>query len=276
MREAGAGVGGFTGLADLSEAERGRIRARLAGHPLFRLYFEAGIDAAAKGDRSRSALIGGDDGVVLSIDFDAMTVRTTIGSLTPAELGAVCAVARRAELHVEPGHREAVLACCAGRILSDQTLRYYHRPVGAEAKPDRRCRRLTQTDYPMVAALFAEHYPTTIFSRWMLDDTLIGLFEGGDLVACGGVVARHARLATVNLGNFLTVPDRRGRGLARVVMSAVLAALAADGIHLATLGTTLENRAAWRGYEAAGFTVLEERSEFIVAPPEATEASVSS
>jgi GNAT superfamily N-acetyltransferase len=267
MREPGEGGGGFRGLAELSDAERARIRARLAGHPLFRLYFEAGLDAAARGDHSRSALIGGGDGVVLSIDFDAMTVRTTIGSLTSAELDAACAVARKAELHVEPGHREAALARCAGRVLSDQTLRYYHRPVGAEPDPDRRCRRLTQADYPKVAALFADHYPTTIFSRWMLDDTLIGLFEDGDLVACGGVVARHAGLATVNLGNFLTVPARRGRGLARVVMAAVLASVAADGIRLATLGTTLENRAAWRGYEAAGFAVLEERSELIVAPP---------
>ncbi|HEY9567336.1 MAG TPA: GNAT family N-acetyltransferase, partial [Thalassobaculum sp.] len=71
-------------------------------------------------------------------------------------------------------------------------------------------------------------------------------------------------LATVNLGNFLTVPARRGEGLARTVMGTLLATLAGEGIRLATLGATAENRAACRSYEAVGFELLEERAELVV------------
>lgn len=257
----------FRALAGLSDDERRQVRAVLGGHPLFRLYFESGLAAADAGDRSRSALLGRSGaGAVLAIEFDGLTVRTVVGELDADELAAACRATRQTELHVAAGHLQAVSAHCRGRLRSRQTLRYYHRPVGVEPAPDPRCRRLTAGDYDAVAAVFAAHYPTTVFSRWMLNDTQIGLFEAGELAACGGVLTRHAGLSTVNLGNFLTLPARRGEGLARAVMGAALAALAADGIRLATLGTTAENRAAWRSYEAMGFTLLEERVELLVGP----------
>lgn len=257
----------FRPLHALTGPERTRVRDLLGGHPVFRLYFESGLEAAAAGDRSRTILFGrAGAGVVLAIEFDGVTVRTVVGRLEPDELAAACAVGRRAELHVAPALRPAVAALCDGRLLADQTIRYYARPVGAEPAPDPRTRRLVADDYRGAAALFRAHHPATIFSRWMLDETLIGLFEDGALLACGGVVCRHDGLGTVNLGNFLTVPERRGQGLARVVMGAVLSTLAADGIRLATLGATAENRAACRSYEAMGFTLLDERAELVVGP----------
>lgn len=257
----------FRPLHELSEGERGRVGRVIGWHPIFRLYWEAGLEAAAAGDRSRSILLGGSGGgVALAIDFDDVTVRTVVGQLDDDELAAVCRVGRRAELHVEPALRQAVAALCRGHVLADQNIRYYARPVGSEPPADPRCRRLAADDYAMAAAFFRAHHPSTIFSRWMLDDTLIGLFEGGELIACGGVIGRHGGLATVNLGNFVTVPARRGEGLARVVMRALLASVGADGIRLATLGATAENRAACRSYEAMGFGVIDERAELVVGP----------
>lgn len=258
---------GFRPLAALLPAERDAVRAVVGRHPVFRLYLESGLEAAAGGDRSRSVLAGrAGEGVALAIEFDDVTVRTVVGRLDDDELAAVCAVDRRAELHVAPALRATVAALCRGRVRDDQSIRYYCRTLGVERPVDPRCRRLGAGDYADVATLFRAHHPATIFSRWMLDDVLLGLFEDGELVACGGVVARHAGLATVNLGNFLTVPARRGEGLARVVMTTLLSLLAAEGIRLATLGATAENRAACRSYEAMGFQLLEERAELVVGP----------
>lgn len=257
----------FRPLHELSTPERRLVGDVVGGHPVFRLYWMAGLEAAASGDRSRSVLLGrAGAGAALAIEFDDVTVRTVIGRLDDDELAAVCSLHRRAELHVAPALRSVVLAHCDGRVLADQNIRYYARPVGSEPASDPRCRRLAGGDHAMAAGFFRAHHPATIFSRWMLDDTLIGLFEHGELVACGGVIGRHAGLATVNLGNFVTVPARRGEGLARIVMGALLSALAADGIRLATLGATAENRAACRSYEAMGFTMIEERAELVVGP----------
>lgn len=253
---------GFRPLWTLSGAERGVVRLVLSSHPLFRLYFESGLES---GDGNPSVLVGGAGaGVVLAIEFDGLTVRTIVGDLAAGELAAACRSSRRVELHVASGHLDVMLATCGSRLISRQTARYYRREVGVELRPDPRCRQLTAADYDMVAAFFAAHYPATIFSRWMLDDMLVGLFEADRLLACGGVASRHAGLSTVNLGNFLTLPSRRGEGLARAIMGAVLASLADDGIRLATLATTAENQTAWRAYEAMGFTLLEERFELLV------------
>lgn len=256
---------GFRPLAQLTSGEREALRAIVGGHAIFRLYLETGLEAAAGGDRSRSALIGrAGEGAVLAIDFDDVTVRTVVGRLADDELAAACHVPRRAELHVEPELRPAVATLCRGRVRADQSIRYYRREVGPAGDPDPRCRRLGPNDHAMLTGFFRAHHPATIFSRWMLDETLIGVFDDGRLVACGGVIVRHRGLATANLGNFVTVPARRGEGLARVVMATLLSALAGEGIRLATLGATAENRAACRSYEAMGFELLEERAELVV------------
>lgn len=258
---------GFRPLADMSQGDRRDVRRLLDGHPVFRLYLEAGLDAARGGDRSRSILVGRNGaGVVLGIAFDDVTVRTVIGTVEADELAMACTVDRRAELHVAEPLRSRLAALCSGRIVADQSIRYYVRSIQLEPAPDRRCRTLGAADYEAVAALYRAHHPSTIFSRWMLGDLLIGLFDGNRLVACGGVIVRHAGLSIANLGNFLTVPDRRGQGLARIVMAALLSKLDADGIQMATLGATAENRAACRSYEATGFRLLEQRAELVVAP----------
>jgi ribosomal protein S18 acetylase RimI-like enzyme len=258
---------GFRRYRTLEEAERERLRAIVGAQPVFRLYLESAIEAAAAGDLSRSVLIGrAGEGAALAIEFDEVTVRTVAGTLDDDELTLACAVGRRAELHVPPALRAAVIARCGTGVLADQSIRYYRRPVDAGAAPDPRCRRLDAGDYAAAAELLRTHHPATVFSRWMLDDTLIGLFEDGELVACGGVIARHRGLSTVILGNFVTASERRGQGLARAVMRSLLASLHADGIGLVTLCATAENRSACRSYEAMGFVQFDECAELVVGP----------
>lgn len=263
----GGSPDGFRHYVSLDDGERERLRAIVGPHPVFRLYLESAIEAALDGDRSRSALIGrAGAGAVLAIEFDEVTARTIVGDLDADELALACRVKRRTELHVPLALRKAVTAHCGAGLLADQSLRYYRRPVDAGPPPDPRCRRLADGDYAAAAALLRVNHPATVFSRWMLDDTMIGLFEDGALVACGGVMLRHPGLSTVVLGNFVTAAERRGRGLARAVMRSLLSSLHADGIQLATLCATSENRSAWRGYEAVGFTLFDECAELVAGP----------
>ncbi len=262
-----AGAHGFRPYCALDAAGRALLRAIVGPHPVFRLYLESAIEAAAGGDRSRSVLIGRSGaGAALAIEFDEVTVRTVVGSLDDDELAAVCSVGRRAELHVPEALRAAAVARCGSGILADQGIRYYRRAVDPGPPPDPRCRRLGTGDYAAVAALLRVHHPATVFSRWMLDDTVIGLCEDGRLVACGGVIARHVGLSTVVLGNFVTAAERRGEGLARTVMRRLLSSLWTDGIRLATLCATAGNLAACRSYEAMGFEAMGEGAELVIGP----------
>jgi ribosomal protein S18 acetylase RimI-like enzyme len=78
-----------------------------------------------------------------------------------------------------------------------------------------------------------------------------GIYEGAALVAAAGthLVAREEDAAAV--GNIYTRHDRRGRGLARVVTSAVLGELA--GIETIGLNVRADNDAALHLYESLGF-----------------------
>ena len=262
----------FRAIGALGAPEIAAVRALLGDHPLFSLYLETALAEAGQGNRH--VLLKADGtGLVLSITFDALTVRTTVGRLGTAHLAAAARIDGPGELHVDPRHRDAVVAVLGRRVAAENRLRYYQRPVRTEDGAEDRAWSppadialvpLGPQALDDVVAFYSRHYPQTIFSAWMLEAPFVGAFEDGELVAAGGVVARDPSGRAVNIGNFLTRPDRRGRGLGRLVVRALLARLAIDGVSLATLGTTVENVPAWRCYEACGFTLLEERIEIVV------------
>lgn len=248
---------------DLDEVRIQAIREFLADRPLFRLYFEAALDACEK---NRSVLIAADGrGLVLSIDFEAVTVRTTIGTLSPPELATAIRTSRRAELHLEAEHLEVARPLLVGRIEAIEDLIYYRLDAPSDAGVDRRCRLLGPGDLERVAAFYREHYRQTVFSAWMLAQPFVGLFEDGRLLACGGVIAWNRALGMANLGNFLTHPDWRGRGLARAVARTLIAHLEGLGIRVFLLGTVASNLAARRVYESLGFRLNDARPQVDVA-----------
>ncbi|HZH27909.1 MAG TPA: GNAT family N-acetyltransferase [Azospirillaceae bacterium] len=246
-----------------------RIQALLAKHPTLSLDFDGALTALADGPDNRSALLGAAGrGVALGIDFDTLTVRTTYGDLSEAEIRTATATPRRAELHIQDRHLPAARAALANRFTAVHTLRDYRLDLdGRTFAPDPRCRRLTSSDGREVAGLF-QHYGDTIFSTWMLDQPFFGLFEGGHLLAAGGVVVQSRRLRSANLGNFLTRPDRRGRGLARAVVRTLAATLRAEGCSVVTLSTYAANEAACRAYEAVGFELFDSRLQVNVRAAE--------
>ena len=66
----------------------------------------------------------------------------------------------------------------------------------------------------IVAVFFARNYPSTIFSPWMLAQHFYGLLEHNELRSCRGVVVSNLKHGSANLGNFLSSPNHRRRGLA--------------------------------------------------------------
>lgn len=251
---------------DLSAEEISQIRSLLANHPMHKLYLEAALDALdGDGPDIRRYHLTPEGGLLQVIDFDTISIFTSHGPLGPEDLACIAHHAGRVELHLEDRHVEHVRSLLGKRIEAEKRLRYYGTAIGADMAADPRCRRLVRADLDVVRRFVASHYPGTIFSDWMLAQPFVGLFEAGRLVTMGGTVTEDLQNQCCSLGNFLTAPTARGRGFAKAACRSLLAVLYERGNRLATLATTADNIAAWRAYQAVGFTLIEERAQIDVA-----------
>jgi len=233
-------------------------------HPVFRVYVSDARTATYGGATNRTAMLGRDGaGGALGIVFERMEVRTIVGRLSPTEEWAVADLAGGGELHVDRPAAGRIRDRLGRRVIAAHELQYYALAQRPEHAPDARCARLGNEHLKMINQFFASHYPQTIFSPWMLDRVFMGIVEHGELVACGGVVAAAERIA--NIGNFLTAPSARGRGLCRAVATTLAHHLFDQDISRITLGTTEANRAACRAYEAAGFRCFDRRLQLDLA-----------
>ena len=247
---------GFRPVAGLFREQRAQVGALVAGHPVFALYWDAALDAAAAGDRSRSVRLE-PEGVVLGIDFDGLSIYTPIGGVGDAALLSLIADPRPLELHLTPDQAERLRPACGGRLVLEDGLRFYARPLADLPEPDPACRRMGPAELEPLRRFYAAHYPATVFSAWMLDLPFVAIVEDGCPVAAGGVLACAGGRAMI--GNFLVDPVRRGEGLAGRVLAALLAALEAESVTTALLATNDLNPAACRVYERAGFALIERR-----------------
>ncbi|MGF6226437.1 GNAT superfamily N-acetyltransferase [Inquilinus ginsengisoli] len=247
---------GFRPVAGLSRTERAQVGALVAGHPVFALYWDAALDAAAAGDRSRSVRLE-PEGAVLGIDFDELTAYTPVGAVGDAALLSLTADPRPLELHLTHDQAERLRQACGDRLALEDGLRFYARPLAGLFEPDPACRRMGQAEREPLRRFYAVHYPTTVFSVWMLHLPFVAIVEDGRPVAAGGVLARAGSRAMI--GNFLVDPARRGEGLAGRILAGLLAALRAEDVTMALLATNDLNPAACRVYERAGFTLIERR-----------------
>lgn len=116
-------------------------------------------------------------------------------------------------------------------------------------------KRLDAADVPTLMVLYADgestgESPEFFDPSMVTDGVFCGMYEGPALVAVAGthLVSRDEGAAA--LGNVYTRRDRRGRGLGRLVTSAVLDALA--GIDTIGLNVRADNDAAIRLYESLG------------------------
>lgn len=135
----------------------------------------------------------------------------------------------------------------------------------APPRPAMDVARLTATDVPALVTLYedgeaAGEAPDFFFPAMVTHGVFCGVFEEDALVAVAGthLVSRDEGAAAV--GNVYTRRDRRGRGLGRAAVAALLCELA--GIATIGLNVRVDNEAAIRVYQSLGF---EHHCEFIEA-----------
>jgi len=229
-------------------------------HPVFRVYFADARAATHDGATNRTAMLARDGaGAALGIVFARMEVRTIIGCLSPTEEWAIADLPHAGELHVDRPVADRIRDRLGRRVIAARELQYYALAKRPAHAPDPRCIRLGSEHLRMVTEFFASHYPQSIFSPWMLERHFLGIIEHGELVACGGVVAVAEDIS--NVGNFLTAPTARGRGLCRAIAVTLAHQLFDQGMSRVTLGTTEDNTAACRAYKAAGFQCFDRRMQ---------------
>ena len=242
-------------FASLTSDELEMLAKLTCTHPVFRVYVSDARAATHDGATNRTAMLGLDGlGAALGIVFERMEVRTIVGSLSPTEKSAIADLPHAGELHVDHAAAGRIRDRLGRRVIAVHELCYYalkRRPAHA---PDPRCTRLGSERLEMITEFFASDYPETIFSPWMLERPFLGIVEHGELVACGGVVAAADGIS--NVGNFLTAPGARGRGLCRAIATTLAHHLFDQGMSQVTLGTTEDNIAACRAYEAHRFSVF--------------------
>jgi ribosomal protein S18 acetylase RimI-like enzyme len=124
------------------------------------------------------------------------------------------------------------------------------------ASPGTVTTRLGASDVPALQALYADgessgESPDFFFPSMVTHGVFHGIYEGTALVAAAGthLVAREEGVAAI--GNVYIRHDCRGRGLGRLVTSAVLGEL--SGVETIGLNVRADNDAALRLYESLGF-----------------------
>jgi predicted GNAT family acetyltransferase len=95
--------------------------------------------------------------------------------------------------------------------------------------------------------------PAFFHAAMLRQNTFRGIWEGDELVAIAGTHLYSASEGVCAIGNIYTRSDRRGRGLAARVTSAVVTGALADGIPTIVLNVGRDNLAAQRVYERLGF-----------------------
>jgi len=116
--------------------------------------------------------------------------------------------------------------------------------------------RLGAADVPALLHLYADgdatgESPDFFYPSMVTDGVFFGVYDGGVLVAAAGTHLFAPEEHAVAIGNIYTRRERRGRGLGRVVTSAVLKAV--TGIATVGLNVRANNLAALHLYESLGF-----------------------
>jgi GNAT superfamily N-acetyltransferase len=244
-------------LSAFSAEERDWISRFLGDDGVLSLYFDTAIEDLARGIDNRLVMIGRErNGLVLGIAFAGLEVFSIVGTLGDAELRTTYTRPMPAELHVTADLARHLRPDLGERLAAAHPMRTETCTIGVH-KPDPHCRIMTRDDADRLTTFYDAHYPRHVFSPWMLEHPFIGVVERGEILAGAGVLAMSRRLGWTLIGNFLTRPDQRGRGLARRVGETLLATLARNGIGHAALVTTDDNAAARSVYRDLGFALAE-------------------
>lgn len=125
---------------------------------------------------------------------------------------------------------------------------------------------LGPADLDDLTALYGEAYPGTWFEpRQLATGRYVGIRHGGRLECVAGVHVYSPTWGVAALGNVATLPESRGRGLARGACAALALLLLDDGIETIALNVRSDNGSALHAYEQIGFVPVAEYVEASLA-----------
>ena len=128
-------------------------------------------------------------------------------------------------------------------------------------EPDDRIVRLDSSHERQLLALYERGYPDNYFDRRMLvTGKYFGYVDEGQIVAVTGVHVDSDKYRVACLGNIVTDPDYRGRGLATVLTARLVRELCSEE-KTVCLNVMGDNLPAIRCYEKLGFVKVHEYEE---------------
>lgn len=244
-------------LSQLTADDLTLLRQLVAGEALLSFYLALAEAESARGEDASLALIGrARRGAALGARFDGLTVITTTGALGDDDLRALLEWPGRLELHLTEAHHAQISTLTAHRLGATRRMVAMQAPA-AGPSPDLDVTLLDREGFAEAAAMMATYNPETVLSARMASLPFAAIRKGGRIIAMAGTIGVVGETAL--LGHFLTVPEARGRGLARRLALHLRWHFAQLGIAQLVLATTEDNAQACRAYAAAGFTVLDRR-----------------
>lgn len=123
---------------------------------------------------------------------------------------------------------------------------------------------LTPADLPALTALYAASYPDNAFDPRTLETGLYrGIRQGNELVSVAGIHVYSERYGVAAIGNVVTRPDLRGRGLGTAVCAELCRVLGRTVPHIG-LNVKADNTSALRAYRRLGFEPIAEYQEVML------------
>lgn len=157
-------------------------------------------------------------------------------------------------VHLQPHHVAAIDSCFAAEGLVPMLRmgldRDAHRPLEESTFE---VESLSHRHTGEIIELY-QHYPDNFFEPSQLEsEHYCGIRADGALVSVAGVHAVSPTAGIATLGNIVTHPDYRARGMSTACTDHVCRQLFAEGIDTLALNVSRQNRFAVRVYENLGF-----------------------
>jgi GNAT superfamily N-acetyltransferase len=180
-------------------------------------------------------------------------------------------------LHVRP---EILSLLAADYVIRNEATmaRMLLEPARFRPAPAANVARLGTADLPALQRLYADgaaagESPDFFAPAMLAEGVYFGVREAGELVAAAGTHLAVPEEGVGAVGNVYTRRDRRGRGLAGQVTSAVAAELLRQQVRTVALNVNRHNAAAIRVYERLGFVSYCPFKEGRAVKPSEPEAS---
>ncbi len=245
--------------------DRDRIESILRSDPYLHLYEIGDLDpffwprtvwyGLREGDECRAVAclyLGATGPTLLALGGDA--TRALLDRLAPVLPG-------RFYRHQGPGRADVLARSMPVEMQGRHDKMGLLEPERAAAVDAASAEPLGPGDAAELGRFYEASYPGNWFDPRMLETrAYVGVRDRGELAGAGGVHVLSEERRVAAIGNVATRPDRRGRGVSRVVVAGVLGRLAGR-VDLVGLNVDAANRAAIRCYEGLGFRKVAEYDE---------------